>query len=384
MIFRVPELTIEEVAVAKKIDALRATLAYSASQPRRWFGLLRRNTFVGAVRGSNSIEGYNVTFEDGVAAVEGLDPLDPKNEAWAAVAGYRMAMSLILQRADDNEFSYSADLLKSLHYIMIGHALAKNPGRWRPGAIFVRDGATGQIAYEGPPVESVPGLVAETLNSLNDAASAAPVMVRAAMAHLNLAMIHPFSDGNGRMARALQTLVLARSGIKAPLFSSIEEWLGRNSRLYYETLSDVGQGAWRPERDTRPWIRFCLTAHYKQAMIHLRRQRELQKLCDRIEAMVSKLGLPERSVMALADAAYGRQLRNPGYRVSADVSVQAAGRDLRFLVKAGLLVPHGDHKARYYLAADSLRQIREEVAERRYDEGPFDPAGKLRKASSGQ
>ncbi len=43
---------------------------------------------------------------------------------------------------------------------------------------------------------------------------------------LNLVLIHPFRDGNGRMARCLQTLVLAREGMVSPIFASIEEYLG--------------------------------------------------------------------------------------------------------------------------------------------------------------
>ena len=49
-------------------------------QPKRWFGLLRRNTFARNVRGSNTIEGYNVTKDDAVAAVENEEPIDPKDE----------------------------------------------------------------------------------------------------------------------------------------------------------------------------------------------------------------------------------------------------------------------------------------------------------------
>ena len=72
------------------------------------------------------------------------------------------------------------------------------------------------------------------------------VLVRAAMAHLNLVMIHPFRDGNGRMARCLQTLVLGRDRILEPQFSSIEEYLGRNTQAYYQVLGRVGQGKWSP------------------------------------------------------------------------------------------------------------------------------------------
>src|SRR3990172_4743171 len=98
-----------------------------------------------------------------------------------------------------------------------------------------------------------------------------PAIVRAAIAHLNLVLIHPFRDGNGRMARCLQTLVLAREQILEPIFCSIEEYLGRNTLAYYDILAEVGGGSWQPERDALPWVRFSLTAHLRQARTMLRR-----------------------------------------------------------------------------------------------------------------
>jgi len=194
------------------------------------------------------------------------------------------------------------------------------------------------------------------------------------MAHLNLVMIHPFSDGNGRMGRCLQTLVLARAGITAPIFSSIEEYLGRNTRAYYDVLAQVGAGAWNPTRDCRPWIRFCLTAHYRQAMTFLRRTREIEKICDELEVRIKRAGLPERGVLALADAAVGYRVRNPTYRSIAEVTDATAGNDLRQLVKAGFLVPHGEKRGRFYTASPMVQEIRRKVAEPKQVADPFDPA----------
>jgi len=70
-------------------------------------GLLRRNTLARAVRGSNSIEGYNVTAEDAIAAVDGEEPLAADREAWLAVTGYRYAMTFVLQLTKDKNFIYS-------------------------------------------------------------------------------------------------------------------------------------------------------------------------------------------------------------------------------------------------------------------------------------
>src|SRR5207253_1827875 len=161
-------------------------------------------------------------------------------------------------------FSYSEGLIRSLHFMMVQHELDKHPGCYRTGMIFVRDEKRQQTVYEGSDPEAVPALMAELTSFLNKQ-SDVPVMIRAAMGHLNLVMIHPFSDGNGRMARCLQTLILGREQIIEPPFCSIEEYLGRFSHEYYDVLAEVGQGAFHPENDCRPWIRFNLIAHYRQA-----------------------------------------------------------------------------------------------------------------------
>jgi Fic family protein len=132
--------------------------------------------------------------------------------------------------SDEPKF-HGEQLMKSLHFMMTNYSLRNRPGLWRTGAIYVRNDDTGMIVYEGADVESVPALMHDLVTLLNED-NDTPVMVRAAMAHLNLVMIHPFRDGNGRMARALQTLILAREGILSPVFCSIEEYLGRNRQAY--------------------------------------------------------------------------------------------------------------------------------------------------------
>ncbi len=363
MIFQAPRLDEIETEVLGAIDELKGNLKYATTEPRRWTGLLRRNAFARAVRGSNSIEGYNVTMEDAIAAVEGEEPIAPRDEAWLAVAGYRMALTFVLQKAEDPHFRYSEEVIKSLHFMMIGYDLTKHPGRWRPGSIFVRNDATGERVYEGPPAEMAQPLMEQMVEQMN--ASQAPAVIAAALAHLNLVMIHPFSDGNGRMARGLQTLVLARSGTISPHFSSIEEYLGKNTQEYYEVLASVGAGSWHPERDTRSWIRFCLRAHYHQALTLLRRSREIQKLWDELEKIVKAKALPERSLVALSDAAFGLRVRNNSYRTSADVNEVIAQRDLRGLVGAGLLVKEGENRGRFYVASQELLDVRRRTAEAR-------------------
>ena len=320
-------------------------------------------TFARAVQGSNSIEGYNASLDDVLAAVEGEPTLDADTETQLALAGYRDAMTYVLQVAQDPvPPTIDEGLLKALHFMMIKHDLQKNPGRWRPGAIYVRNDATGEIVYEGPDHEQIPALIDATIRELED--NDAPVLLRAAMAHLNLVMVHPYSDGNGRMARALQTLVLAREQIVAPVFSSIEEYLGRNTQAYYDVLAEVGQGSWNPQCDARPWIRFCLIAHYRQAMTHLRRIEEAERLWAACAQLALDHRLPERVASGLYDAAHGVRLRNALYRklvhetLDEQISDLTASRDLKAMVDAGLLEPVGERRGRHYVAREHVIEVR--------------------------
>lgn len=371
MIFRSPELTEQELQVIARIDRVRDALRHQLPEQKRWVGLLRRVMLARAIRGSNSIEGYNVSLDEAVAAVAGEPPLDAEDEAWKAVVGYRDAMTYVLQLADDSHFVYDENLIRGLHFMMMGYALDKSPGRWRPGSVFVLDEASREIVYTGPDAMAVPDLVHELVEYLR-AEDRIPPMVKAAMAHLNLVMIHPFRDGNGRMARCLQTLVLAREGIVASPFVSIEEYLGANTEAYYAVLAEVGQGNWQPQRDARPWIRFVLTAHYQQAQTMVRRAEEAERRWALLTQEASRLKLPERSVPALFNASLRFRLRNADYREAAEVSDTIAGRDLGRLVEAGLLAARGERRGRLYVATPRLIALNDSIrAERKPVEDPF-------------
>ncbi len=377
MLFKMPELDEESLSVLAKIDELKQRVGSVLRQPRRWEGVLRRTLQAKALRGSNTIEGYNVTVDDALAAVDGDEPLDADSTTWAEIVGYRQAMTYVIQLAMDPAAAVSCDIVKSLHFMMLQHDLTKSPGQWRPGQIFVRREETGETVYEGPDAGMVPGLMSALCEEINRTSSD-HLIVRGAMAHLNLVMIHPFRDGNGRTARCLQTLVLAHGGNIAPAFISIEEYLGRpdNTQEYYQVLGEVGAGSWHPERDATPWIRFCLKAHFRQVTTVLNRMDRIERIWNALEREVQLRRLPERMIPALADAAMGLKIRNTTYRRAADVGDSVASRDLRLLVKSGLLEPRGEKRGRYYVAAASVQAIRKENETR--SRTIADPFGQLR------
>ena len=359
MIFTEPTLSREDRKVLEILEEQRRRLSLATQHnPRRWHGTLRQSTFARLIQGSNAIEGYNATMDEAMAAVEAEPPLDGKTETLRALDGCRTAMTCIMQAAVDPYFEFSRQFLKSLHFMMTEFDLSAHPGQWRPGAVRVVDNETGAIVYEAPEVEAVDPLMRALVDYL-DRKSHQSVVVAAAMAHLNLTMIHPFRDGNGRMARALQTLVLAREGLIHPFFSSIEEWLGRNTQEYYNVLAAVGEGAWNPSNSALPWVKFCLKAHYQQANTLTRRYEEYESLFNGIESIIKREGLNERMTIPLFNAALGIRVTNSRYQKETEASSYIAGRELKILTDLEILVPHGEKRGRYYSAGKELKEARE-------------------------
>ena len=372
MIFAIPAIDSANREVVGLIHEQRKQLRYNINQnPVRWTGFLRRNTFARAMQGSNSIEGIDASFDEAVAIIDNEKPETVEEENYAALLGYRNAMTYVLQLHDDPYFVMQPQVLKSLHFIMLSYDMTKSPGQWRNGEIYVVRERSGETVYKGPDAERVPALMDELVGQVDDAGDMEP-MIKGAMAHLNLAMIHPFKDGNGRMARALQTLVMARDGVLAPTFSSIEEWLGRNTDAYYAILSQVGQGSWHPENDALPWIRFCLRAHFQQAATLIKRNAEIGRAWAEISKIVSEAGLPERTEMPLMDAAFGARVRNHVYRTAHKISDVVASRDLRKLCEIGMLTPVGEKRGRYYLPTKALLAIRERTRDARRAADPYE------------
>ena len=379
MIHDYPKLEEIDHEVLEIIRNQRTTLRYQVGQtPLRWSGFLRKNTEARALQGSNSIEGINANLDEAVAIIDDERPETLEEETIKALQGYRAAITYIIRTHDDEHTVVDLSLIRSLHFMMLNYDMSKLPGQWRPTPVYVVNEADEEVVYEGPPAETVPTYMRELVDQIGQADSVDSSTVLAAMAHLNLAMIHPFKDGNGRMARALQTLVMSRNGVSSPTFCSIEEWLGRNTPAYYAILKDVGQGSWNPHNSALPWVRFCMIAHYQQSATLTKRNNHVGRVWNEIMKIVQAAGLPERVETPLLNAAFGYRVRSNRYREDVDISDVAATRDLRKLCELGLLNPIGVKRGRYYVAEKKLLEIAQRTREDGRAGNPYDIAAKGR------
>ena len=373
MLFQTPPLHEREAEVIEEIERIRRQLALP--KLGTWPGLPWRaihdrilQASKNPALGNLNLENVGPAEEEGPAAENDGQSVE---EAWAGAPGYHVALSFVLQLAEAPDFVIDEGTLRALHFMMVGHEPNVTPGRWRRRTIAVTNRPTGRLVYTAPPPGLIPGLVAELLAQLN-AEDGTPAHVHAAMAHLNLTAIHPFLDGNGRMGRTLHTFVLAREGITAPPFASIDEYLSVKTPEFYKALDQVDQGAWQPECDARPWVRFCLTAHLWQARTLMRRTREYDRLWEALEVEVRRRELPEHATSALAQAAIGGNLTAALFESSAMVAGREASDTLERLEQAGLLVATSDAGGRSYVAADAVKAIYARTREPRTPEpDPF-------------
>lgn len=354
MLFPTPALSDADQQVLADIDRMREALRHQVSNtPAKWTAGLRKFLTADAVAGSNSIEGFKVSTVDVEDLMAGERDVDISDENRAETLAYQQMMTYLQTLHDAEDFSYSKGFLNALHWMLQGHrhSARKPAGQWRKGAVYVTDVRDPSIAaYTAPPAEDLPALMAELVDWLN-ADQSTHLLVRAAMAHLQLVSIHPWADGNGRMSRSLQTLMIAREGVLAPEFSSIEAWLGRpgNTWEYYRELALRG-AVYLPEQDVAGWIRFNLVAYHQQAQTVQGRLDRSGRAWTALDDFAKQARLDERMVTALHDVAMVGRVRRSRYEQSETLNRQQAQRDLRDLVTAQVLQPVGRTRARYYTA----------------------------------
>ncbi|MCP9624294.1 Fic family protein [Nocardia otitidiscaviarum] len=354
MLFPTPELTAVDARVLADVDRMRVDLRHELQgKPGKWASGLRKFLTADAVAASNSIEGFKVSTVDVEDLIAGERDVEVSEENKAETLAYERMMTYIQTLHDVVDFGYSKGFLNALHWMLQGHRHTERrpAGQWRPGPVYVTDARDPSIAaYTAPDADTVPALMEELVDWLNIEDGTHP-LVRAAMAHLHLVSIHPWADGNGRMSRSLQTLMIAREGVLAPEFSSIEAWLGRpgNTWEYYQVLGRRGS-TYRPNQDVSEWIRFNLTAYHQQAQtVHARWVRS-GTVWAMLEEYVRGIRLDERVVSALHDVAMSGRARRTRYEQAEGLSLQQAQRDLRDLVTLEVLEPVGRTRARFYTA----------------------------------
>ena len=339
-----------------QLDESRRYLARNLGESAEpWTGALRRLAAAEATVGSTSIEGYGASLEDTVEILAGRQPAATSEETQRIIAAYGQAMDRVTSLATDRRFRWSAQTILELHFLVCHPQPQAAPGRLREGPIVVTRGL-GREPYRPPAASDLARQLDEVARWLESGDVSRHPVVRAAMAHLDLVSIHPFRDGNGRVARVVQSLVLAREGLLRPEFVSIEPYLGRHTREYYSVLEAVQGPAYDPRRDASAWVEFCIEAHVFEAAERRRWLEVAFARHDFCEELVAGQGFPDRFVIALDHALLGWPVTNADYRREAGIASPTAVQDLQRLRRDGWLVQEGGGRSVRYVAGRKLQE----------------------------
>lgn len=203
---------------------------------------LRKQNRIKTLAGTLAIEGNTLTEEQITAVVEGKPVLGSVREL-AEVKGAIAAYDALPTWQPDN-----LEHLLMAHSLMMSEVLT-NAGRFRDRAIGIQKGK--EVHHVAPPAHQVSGLMADLIQWLKQAKD--HPLITSSVFHYEFEFIHPFSDGNGRMGRLWQTLILSQWHplfLSLPLESVIKEY----QQQYYQALEDADQQA-----NSTPFVHFMLS-----------------------------------------------------------------------------------------------------------------------------
>ncbi|MEM7786544.1 MAG: Fic family protein [Bacteroidota bacterium] len=234
---------------------------------------------------SSQIEGTQSSFSDLLLYETDEAPGVPLADV-EEVSRYVEAMTHGLVRIRDG-FPLSLRLIREIHEILLasGRGADKAPGEFRRSQNWIGGPRPGRARFVPPPPEEVMAAMGALETFLHDIPVRTPVLIKAALAHVQFETIHPFLDGNGRVGRLLVTFLLCAEEVLSEPMLYLSLYLKRNRDRYYDLLQRVRtEGAWEE------WIEFFLTGVIETAAQAVAAARSIRQLFDEDRAAIGTLG----------------------------------------------------------------------------------------------
>jgi len=227
---------------------------------------LRRQAVIRMTHHSTEIEGNHLNMEQ-VEALYAKKKIDAPDRDIYEVKNYLSALKYIEKIVTDKKPITEKVILK-IHKLVTDKTLAiQYSGHYRPGPIYVvrrRFGVPQETLYTGPETKQVPKLMTDFIDWLrnSEGKEVNPVIV-AGIAHLEIAAIHPFNDGNGRTARALATLMLYLRGYDFRRLFALEDYYNTDRQSYYKAIN-LGKTYDERRKDITSWLEYFVKGFKKE------------------------------------------------------------------------------------------------------------------------
>jgi Fic family protein len=256
-------------------------------------------------------------------------PIDDVTE----VSNYVAAMEYGLDRLKGG-FPVSARLIREIHSKLLAgdRGSSKDPGEFRRSQNWIGGSRPGNAVFVPPPHTVVPNCISDLEQFIHEDPSSLPILIKAALVHVQFETIHPFLDGNGRVGRLLITFLLCHAGILREPLLYLSVYFKQNRDEYYRLLDII-----RKEGDWEAWIMFFLEGVARTADNAVATARRLATLFDEDRKKIQTGGRRTGSALRVYDIFKTRPILNlQEASQKAELSYPATGAGMDLLVESGI------------------------------------------------
>jgi len=327
------------------IEAARQVINDSPLLPL-WEKRFRDDAVIRTAHHGTHIEGNRLNLSEAKEVLMGGDVVGRARDV-QEIINYRRTLQVIEDEAKRDLKRITDGTIKKLHRTVVNGILSpEQVGEFRTKQVVIRNSENGEITFRPPSAVEVSFLIREFLYWLNKTTSEDmhPIL-KAGIAHHELVRIHPFIDGNGRVARALVTLTLYLENYDIRQFFSLEEYYDKDAVSYYENLQKASAG------DITSWLEYFVLG---VAIEFERIKKKILKL-SKDTYLKEKLGgkqvfITERQTQIIEYIQSLGYLQNKMFGDVIDaVSEDTILRDLNDLIEKGIVKKVGSTKAARYV-----------------------------------
>lgn len=328
-----------------RIEAVEEVIKHAPILPL-WEKQFKEEAIVRAVYHGTHIEGNQLQKDEAKDVLLGKEVIARPRDI-QEVINYRKVIQFIDEEAARQVEKITEPLIKKIHKIIVSNILEGDQlGDYRKKQVVIRNSETGEVTFRPPAPIEVPFLMREFVYWINRyTKDDIHPLIKAGIVHHELVRIHPFIDGNGRVARVLSTLIMVLEGYDIRRFFSLEEYYDKDAISYYANLQKASAG------DINAWLEYFING----AAIEFERVKEKILRLSKDAKLKERFGgqqvyLTERQMKIVEYIQEIGYIQNKMFgSVFPEVSEDTVLRDIQDLMKKGIVKKIGSTKSARYV-----------------------------------
>jgi Fic family protein len=339
------EITNKILTNIAQIEAVEEVIKHAPILPL-WEKEFREDAIVRSVHHGTHIEGNMLQIDEAKDVLRGKEVMARARDV-QEIMNYRKVIQYIDDLVKKNDQVIEERTINHIHSIVVEHILdGGQSGSYRTKQVVIKNSQTGEVTFKPPAPIEVPYLMKEFVSWLNRAGrdELHPIL-KAGIAHHEFVRIHPYIDGNGRVARSIATLVLQFGGYDIRRFFSLEEYYDKDAIAYYESLQKATSG------DMTSWLEYFTFgaavefAKIKDKILRLSKDAKMKEKFGGKQIFLTER--QAKLIEYIQDIGY---IQNQSFSsIFPDISEDSVLRDLKDLIEKGLIKKVGKTKAARYV-----------------------------------